>query len=101
MRQLTRLLSVWRYEPVIGPFQGAIAGELQAGIGEDGDHGGSQAFVEDEGALGLIHGAYGLSQIVIDLPMHMHSVSEPCEAVSAQVQPKSIFSLSKTQLPGT
>lgn len=70
------LLSVWRHDPVISAFQGTVAGELQARVWEDGDHSGSQAFVEDERALRPIHGAYGLSQIAVDLPMHMHSVSE-------------------------
>lgn len=56
----------WR-DPLVHVLQGVVEGELEAGIGEDGNQGGGQAFVEDQGALGPVHGGHGVPQGFIHL----------------------------------
>lgn len=48
-------------------LQGAVEGELESGIREDGDQGGVQAFVENQGAFGPIHGHHSFSKGFIHL----------------------------------
>lgn len=64
---LTVFLSLGGHEPLVHVLQGTIKGELEAGVGEDGDQGGVQAFVEDQGAFGPVHGHHGVSKGFIHL----------------------------------
>ena len=48
-------------------LQGVVEGELEPGVGEDGDQGGVQAFVEDQGAFGPVHGGHGIPQGFVHL----------------------------------
>lgn len=52
-------------------LQRVIKGELEASVGEDGDQGGVQAFVEDQGAFGPVHGHHGVSKGFIHLDRHV------------------------------
>lgn len=64
---LTVFLAFGRQGPLVGTLQGAVDGELEPRVGEDGDQGGVQAFVEDQGAFGPVHSHHGVSQGFIDL----------------------------------
>ena len=63
-----------------GPFthvlQGAVEGELEAGVGEDGQQGRGQAFVEDRGAFRPVHGHHGVSQGSVHLTTRATRVSD-------------------------
>lgn len=98
---LTVFPSFGWHDPLIRVLQGAVKGELEPGVGEDGEHGGVQAFVEDQGAFGPVHGHHGVSQGFIDLDTtHATRVSVVRES-KPRTQPISgISPRPKTQLPG-
>ena len=64
---LTVFLAFGRQGPLVGTLQGAVDGELEPRVGEDGNQGGVQAFVEDQGAFAPVHGHHSISQGFIDL----------------------------------
>lgn len=64
---LTVFLSFAWYDPLIHVLQGVVEGELEAGVGEDGDQGRVQAFVEDQGAFRPVHSGHGVLQGFIHL----------------------------------
>jgi hypothetical protein len=68
---LTSLLSVGWHDPLVGLLQGAVTRELQPSVGEDGNQSRGQAFVEDQGALSLVHSHHSVSQGLVDLDTHV------------------------------
>ena len=64
---LTVLPPLCGQDPRVNVLQGAVKGELEPGVGEDGNQGGVQAFVEHQGAFGPVHGHHGVSQRFIHL----------------------------------
>lgn len=94
---LTVFLSFGWHGPLICVLQGAVEGELEPSVGEDGDQGGVQAFVEDQGAFGPVHGHHGVSQGFIDLDTTHAMMSEIVSA--REPSPPAVFPL--VQKPAT
>lgn len=86
---LTVFLAFCWQGPLVGTLQGAVDGELEPRVGEDGDQGGVQAFVEDQGAFAPVHGHHSISQGFIDLDTTRATTNEVISGQEAS--PPGIF----------